>query len=848
MKVYSHILLFIGLYLLVQGIYAQCDTINLGNDTTICEGYSLQLDAGAGFTSYVWNDGSTSQFLTVDEPGIYWCDVDFLDSTNLVSNGDFSEGNSSFSTDYVWGVGGPWGILSEEGTYVIGDNAGATHVNFSPCVDHTTGDGYFMIINGDSTQGENVWCQTLDIEPNTNYYFSGWFTSVHPANPAILSYFINETIIETVYLSSTTCLWQNFVKEWNSSAYTSAEICIINQNTELGGNDFGIDDIHLLKYCPSSDTIVVTFESTPVIELGNDTVLCQGQELELSAGPGYTSYLWSNGSVDSLITANFPGIYWVEVTTENGCTGSDTLFIEFAPGIEINLGNDTTLCAPSLLLDAGEGYTSYIWNNNTTSQTNLITQPGLYWVTVEDENGCSGSDTIQIEMSAALNVSLGGDTSLCSGMNYTLSPGSGFTSYLWQNGSTLATFPVTASGSYWVIVTDDSGCQGSDTATVEIHPLPAISLGNDTTICTGQSLFLDPGSQYSSYLWQDNSTLPYYTVTTTGQYNVTVTNQYNCSAIDEIYVQVTSPDIDLGEDTLLCLGDTIFLDPGQGYSSYLWQDNSTSFIYLATTEGVYSVIVTDSYNCSTEESVEIASLAKPVANLGGDKDLCEGNTLVLETLQGPFSYSWNGVPGDYYLEIQAAGTYMVDVSNQCGTESDEIVVTEYPVPNVYLGPDQVIMPGESIQLDAGVGFDQYLWQDGADGQFYVVLSDQTDPDNTNYWVEIWDGPCKSSDTIKIELFNIKIPNLMTPNGDGANDMFIPMEDSWGGVTSHHIDLLNRWGEKVWESDNFEEGWDGKRNGKLVADGTYFWVLEIIHGENNVQQTLKGTLTILGNPE
>ena len=848
LKTHSNIFILICFSLFIRYSWAQCDTINLGNDTTLCEGYTMLLDAGSGFTSYSWNDGSNGQFLTVDEPGTYWCTVDFLDSTNLVSNGDFSEGNSGFSTDYVWGTGGPWGILSEEGTYVIGSNAGATHVNFSPCVDHTTGNQNFMIVNGDSTAGENVWCQTVDVEANTDYYFSGWFTSVHPANPAILSYFINETIIETVYLSSTTCLWQNFVKEWNSGVYTSAEICIINQNTELGGNDFGIDDIHLLKYCPSSDTIVVAFESPPTIELGNDTVLCQGEELVLSAGPGYASYLWSNGSVDSVLVVDFPGIYWVEVTSINGCTGSDTLFIQYAPAIEVNLGSDTTLCAPSLLLDAGEGFVSYTWSNNVTSQTNLITQAGLYWVIVEDENGCSGSDTIIVDMSAALNISLGSDTSFCSGMNYTLSPGSTFASYLWQNGSTLPSFPVSAAGTYWVIVTDDSGCQGSDTVSVDFHPLPVISLGTDTTICTGQSLFLDPGSQYSSYIWQDNSTLPYYNVTTTGQYHVTVMNQFDCSATDEIFVQVTSPEIDLGSDTLLCLGDTILLNPGQGYSNYLWHDNSTDPTYPATTGGIFSVIVTDNYDCFVEESIEITSLAKPVAELGGDQDLCEGNSLVLETIQGPFSYEWNGVPGYYYLEVQSAGTYEVNVSNQCGSENDEIVVTEFPVPVVYLGPDQVILPGESLQLNAGEDFDQYIWQDGANGQFYAVTSDQADPNNPYYWVEVWDGPCKSSDTIVVELFDVKVPNLITPNGDGANDVFIPIDNSWGGVTNHHIDVFNRWGEKVWESDNFAEGWDGKRNGKFVAEGTYYWILEIYHGENNTRQQMKGTLTILGESD
>lgn len=843
MRAYYHLTLFFSFFVITLNSQAQCDTINLGNDTTLCEPVSLILDAGFGFDSYHWNNGSTGQYITVNAPGTYWCDVESLDSTNLVLNGDFSEGNIAFSTDYVWGVGGPYGILSEEGTYVIGTNASLTHVNFSPCLDHTTGTGFFMIINGDTVQGENVWCQTVNVEQNAHYYFSGWFTSVHPSNPALLSYFINSEVIETVNVSPVTCNWQNFVKEWYSGSNVTAQICIINQNTELGGNDFGIDDIHLLKYCPSSDTIVVDYQPPVEIDLGNDTTLCEGQELNLSAGGGYASYLWSNESSDSVLTVSLPGIYWVQVTSDGGCVGIDTIVVDFTAGIEIDLGSDTTLCnSGTLLLNAGEGFASYLWNDGTSLQTNLIIQSGTYWVTVDNGDGCIGTDTIQVEISPEVAVSLGGDTTLCSGANYTLTPGSNFSTYLWQNGSTTSSISINNPGVYWVIVTDANGCSGSDTITIGLSPSPNVNLGPDTIICTGSSFLLDPGSQFISYLWQDASDLPFYEVISSGNYSVTVTNQFNCSASDEVSVQVTSPSIDLGNDTLLCIGDTLFINPGQGYVSYLWQDNSSNPTYQVTTEGTYSVLVTDSHNCTSEEQVEITTIAKPEADLGGDQALCDGQVLVLETTQGPFTYTWNGEPGDYFLEIQNAGIYYVKVSNQCGSVNDQIKVTEYPTPYVYLGPDLVLQPGENIQLNAGEGFDEYIWMDGSGGQYYNVSSDQTNPGDSIYWVEVWNGPCKSSDTILIELYHVKIPNLITPNGDGQNDTFTPM--IWSGVKNHHIEIFNRWGEKVWESENFESGWDGKYKGKYVAEGTYFWIIELFYGDDNVSQQLKGTVTVL----
>jgi gliding motility-associated-like protein len=93
---------------------------------------------------------------------------------------------------------------------------------------------------------------------------------------------------------------------------------------------------------------------------------------------------------------------------------------------------------------------------------------------------------------------------------------------------------------------------------------------------------------------------------------------------------------------------------------------------------------------------------------------------------------------------------------------------------------------------------------------------------------------------------VELPNVFTPNNDGKNDYFLPMPNAWDGISSHFISIFNRWGEKVWESDHMEEGWDGRRDGTAVADGTYFWVLEVFYGPENIKQVQKGTVTVIGS--
>jgi len=176
---------------------------------------------------------------------------------------------------------------------------------------------------------------------------------------------------------------------------------------------------------------------------------------------------------------------------------------------------------------------------------------------------------------------------------------------------------------------------------------------------------------------------------------------------------------------------------------------------------------------------------------------------------------------------------------------DSIYIHEFETPEVDLGEDVLLNPEESVELNAGPGFESYLWHDGSTMQFYLVDESNINSQNPNYSVEVYNGPCIGSDTVEVFLFVVELPAVFTPNNDGKNDLFLPMDNSWNGITKHHISIFNRWGEQVWESENLEKGWDGKKDGKPVTDGTYFWVLEVYYGPDDLKQALKGTLSVLG---
>jgi gliding motility-associated-like protein len=177
---------------------------------------------------------------------------------NLIVNGDFSlNDTTTFSSDYIYGTGGGVGLLSNEGQYAIAANAGSTHNHFANCSDHTGG-GNMMVVNA-SGELNNVWCQTVQITPNTDYSFSAWVTSVVSQNPARLQFSINGGLLGSVFQASPiTCNWNQFAEFWNSGSATTAEICIVNVNLTPAGNDFALDDIVFSPVCEITDELTVT--------------------------------------------------------------------------------------------------------------------------------------------------------------------------------------------------------------------------------------------------------------------------------------------------------------------------------------------------------------------------------------------------------------------------------------------------------------------------------------------------------------------------------------------------------------------------------------------------------------
>jgi gliding motility-associated-like protein len=601
-----------------------------------------------------------------------------------------------------------------------------------------------------------------------------------------------------------------------------------------------------------SDSVKVTVFPLPDIDIGPDsTIICEGDSLLLNAGSGFLSYLWQNGSNDSTFLVTEGGFYFVIVAGPGGCTNSDSIYVTQSI-LNIDIGADTTICiGDSVVFNAGEGYASYLWQDGSNEPTYVANQTGTYWVEVTN-GSCTDYDSVYLYVDdPSIAMYLGNDTTICIGDFIVLKPAFGvFNGYLWSTGDTTSTISVSEPGTYTLTV--ESGCgMATDQITIGNWPYPDPGLGPDLNLCFGQSTLLEPTFGFSSYTWQDNSTLPFYTVTQSGVYWCDVSDIHGCTGTDTVYVSVAGV-VDLGEDSLnLCTGSTISLNAGFGFDYYTWSTGEYGVQSIdVTTGGMYGVSVNYYFGCPSEDSVFVKEYPVPDASISGGDMICTGDTLWLYAPAGDFNFTWyqndNPISNQTSIMVTQGGNYKLAMENLCGQDIAEKPVQENALPDTYLGEDMTLFPGESVTLQVNEGYESYIWNGTAtSSNTLTVTYENISGNDTTITVEIVDGyNCKNSDEIVIEVFNVEVPNVITPNGDGKNDLFEP-KNGWSGINQHKMIVFNRWGEKVWESSDFLSGWDGKQNGKYVAEGSYFWVLEVYYGTDNIKKVYKGSLTVLG---
>lgn len=277
-------------------------SITAGGGGSFCAGTNVSLTSnGINITNQYWT--GPNSFYSLDQnpvisnattamSGTYIVTGSSLSTANLVTNGNFSSGNTGFTTAYTLAAQTSSG-LNPEGAYDVVPLPSSRHSNFCTCGDHTSGSGLQMVINGASTESV-IWSQTVNVVPNTAYQFTYWVQTVvngNDSNPSKIQLFVNGSNAGVVYTANAmTGLWTQFTYNWTSgSGVTTAILDLKNENFAAGGNDFALDDIVFQQACEATSSVDVTVDPTSVGgSVNGGTTICSGSTSGLLTLTGHT--------------------------------------------------------------------------------------------------------------------------------------------------------------------------------------------------------------------------------------------------------------------------------------------------------------------------------------------------------------------------------------------------------------------------------------------------------------------------------------------------------------------------------------------------------------------------------
>ncbi|HXA00983.1 MAG TPA: gliding motility-associated C-terminal domain-containing protein, partial [Cytophagaceae bacterium] len=426
---------------------------------------------------------------------------------------------------------------------------------------------------------------------------------------------------------------------------------------------------------------------------------------------------------------------------------------------------DADTCSGSLTLFQGsapDSVRSWTWNfgdaasgasNTASGQTvsHTFSGPGTYTVSLHAIYHCGVKDTTkQVTIIQTPIVNLGHDTTLCTVSSLQLNAGNNPTgsAYNWNTNAHTQKITVNSNGKYYVDVIN-GGCQSSDTINVAFINAGNLNLGNDTTLCNGESLTLNIGLFTGAVITWDNgshnSTRIISTVNSSAKYFVDITYGATCKISDSVNVSfVAPPTANLGGPNLnLCQGSSKKIGSHNNGATYIWNTLATTDSITVNTAGKYWVDIFFG-GCKATDSINVIITPKPIVNLGPDQTYCSGASVTLDAQNTGFTFKWFDASTGQTHVVNATGTYWVDVTDGPCTVRDSINLTFIPSPVVNLGSNTTLCQGVSKILNAtnSTGFN-YLWNDNSNAAQLTVSS------AGKYFVKVFQGNCSTSDTINI---------------------------------------------------------------------------------------------------
>jgi gliding motility-associated-like protein len=642
---------------------------------------------------------------------------------------------------------------------------------------------------------------------------------------------------------------------WSPRSITKSKTCgvystgffsrIINfeGNDTITSNNGSVDPF-VLKICQSIDS---------KHQISTDSLLCQFDTVNFavsylscvdslgwSFGDTNSGTLNYSGDLEPYHIFNSYGTFPIQVIVYSNCsldTIYDTIYVTQSP--IANLGNDTVLCeGDSLWVQIIDSSYSVLWGNGDSSLYTQVLHPGTF--TIEVSGICGPDyDTIVVDSVISAIVHLPSDSLLCDNDSLFLDASIQSGTYLWSNGSTDSAIWAAFADTFWVTSSNFCGSSSDTIITTYIHS-PYFEFGADTILCVGDTIVLSAYDTLSQFQWSTNEVTAEISVISTGNYSVTTTNVCG-SFSDSLFAWfLNRPVVNIGGNTILCEGDSFSLFVPGFDTNWIWSTGEIDSTLMVSSPGVYSVSVSNICG-TTSDTISITRETIPIINPAIlDTSFCEGSSYQVNVIKNNSStILWYDGDTNYYRELDVEGWYNYSLINACGTTQDTFELEIYYLANSDLGDDTIICYGEQIVKSFQYPKHSYFWNNGLTDSVQFIIKPGI------YGVSIFTPEgCESYDEFVVSICEgqLFIPNAFTPNsGDELNNKFIIKGED---IRKFTINIYDRWGKEVFQSNDLNNSWDGLINGQDAASGIYSYMVWYNTGLSSISITKYGMINLI----
>ncbi len=659
-----------------------------------------------------------------------------------------------------------------------------------------------------------------------------------------------------------------------------------------------------------SITKTITVIPNPTLTLTNNGPICAGATANFTgAGATLYGWTGPQGFISNVASPsianaqqNNAGVYNV-IGATNGCTATANTTLVVNANPTVTASNSGSYCAGQSFNLSGSGATSYTWSGPNSFSSNLQ-NPSFNNITPNlsgtytlngTSNSCTSTAVTLVDVHPLPTIVASSAGDICEGLTTTLSA-TGGTAFVWSGPSGFTSFqqsPIISNamasntGTYTVIGIDAFGCVNTSTIALIIYIKPVITAAGSNA-CVEESLNLT-ASGGNTYQWsgpngyssnQQNPIVPNISMASTGVYNVSVTSTGGCITTASVYCNVfQKPIVNYTGVAEVCKGGT-FSFLGNGALNYKW---------LAT----YGIVTTNTLLTISSLSY---SLQSTYTLVGADGNGCVNSVVVYPVVLGlPYGSVVPDKPGDCVpfctkFSLEKGSPIITNVNwnfSNGGTFSDSTSVTQcftsvgihtlnialtdskgckgsttttvegYPIPKA----DFLFSPDSPTENDYNITFSdesknaeivKWYWDFYSNGK--DTISNKTNPTYAfpevgNYFtfLKVTSNHGCIDSTVKqitvVEDITFFIPNSFTPNGDGNNEIFMP---KGVGVKKYRMDIFDRWGQLVFTSTDFNQGWDGKskKGGDVLPGDVYVYKISLTNTSNSKPQYFTGHVTLI----